>query len=315
MITLKDKIKNLALESGFSAVGIAGTEYLADAARNLQQMVSQKRHGEMDWLAATLKERPDPTAFFPGAKSILMVAYNYYRKEEPFFLPEDCGTISVYARGRDYHKVVRGKLKKLLSHIKELAPNTEGRIFVDSFPIMEKPLAVRAGLGWIGKNTMLIMKSRGSYFFLGGILLNLPLPADQPFSGDFCGSCNRCQQACPTGALTAPYQIDASRCISYLTIEHRSAIDPAFHSAMGNLIFGCDICQMVCPWNRFAQDSTESDFFSRFSANDLLLSRLSSLSKQEFEKMFEGTPVRRAGYERFRRNVEIARKNMKEAVE
>ncbi len=312
MKKFKEQLKQQAKQLGFTSIGITNAEYLQSASKNLIKYLEEGRHGTMDWLARTEKERADPKAFFPEAKSVLMTAHNYYRADEKMLSSPEAGSISNYARGRDYHKVVRKKLKTLLNWIIQEIPETKGRVFVDSFPIMEKPLAMKAGIGWIAKNTTLIIKGKGSYYFLGGILLNLELPQDEPLTNEFCGKCTRCMQACPTDAITAPFQLDSNRCISYLTIEHHGQIDEIYHSKMGNYIFGCDICQMVCPWNRqFASRTQETDFFSRFSENDLLLARLSSLSKEEFEKMFEGTPVRRAGYENFLRNVQIAKKNIR----
>ncbi len=308
MRTLREEIKSVARELGFTSVGITTADPLEEEGKRLERWIREGRQGEMDWMARTVSERANPRGFFPEAESVLMVTLNYYREEE-FFLPSEYGTISLYARGRDYHKVMRKKLKRLLAEIQQLEPATKGRVFVDSFPIMEKALAVRAGLGWIGKNTLLIQKGLGTFFFLGGILLNLPLLPDEPVTKDFCGNCTRCQQACPTGALQ-PYQIDARRCVSYLTIEHPGGIDPQFHRPMGNLIFGCDICQVACPWNRSPLVTTVGDFYNRFSRDELKLTRLTNLTESEFEALFEGTPVRRAGYQRFQRNGEIALKNI-----
>ncbi|GAB4376561.1 MAG: tRNA epoxyqueuosine(34) reductase QueG [Calditrichia bacterium] len=314
MDTLAELIKKKALELGFETAGITHSEILEQAAADLHQMITEGKHGSMQWLAKTERQRPDPRAFFPDAKSVLMVAHNYYRQKDVRPIPPYSGIISLYARGRDYHKVLRKKLKRLLAEIQEREPTARGRIFVDSFPIMEKPLAVRAGIGWIGKNTTLLLKQKGSFFFLGGIILNLPLPADKPFTENYCGRCNRCQQACPTNALEIPGQLDSRRCISYLTIEHEGAIPEEFHPGMGTHIFGCDICQLVCPWNRFAQDTTETDFFSRFHDSDLKLTLLARLSQKQFERMFEGTPFRRVGYENFKRNVTIAQMNMRRLI-
>ncbi len=316
MKAFAERIKEHAYQLGFDQAGITGSEPLTEAHQNLMSYLNENRHGTMEWLATTATQRANPAAFYPDTRSILMVAHNYYREREEIFMPIASGTISLYARGRDYHRVIRKKLKSLLSWIQEQKPEASGRVFVDSFPIMEKPLAVRAGLGWIAKNTTLIMKTKGSYFFLGGILLNIQLPPDEPFTQEFCGECSRCQQACPTGAITGPFRLDSRRCISYLTIEHTGVIDEAISEKTGNHIFGCDICQAVCPWNqRFAKSASEPDYSSRFSETDLLLNRLASLTKEEFEAMFEGTPVRRAGYKRFMRNVETARENMPETDE
>ncbi|RMH77482.1 MAG: tRNA epoxyqueuosine(34) reductase QueG, partial [Calditrichaeota bacterium] len=306
MMNLVDDIKAFARRLGFSATGICDAEPLEEEGRRLEEWVAQNLHGTMHWMARTRRERADPRSFFPQAQSIIVVAQNYYREDEPILLPPDRGNISLYARGRDYHKVLRKKLRRLLNFIQEKIPGTTGRICVDSFPIMEKALAVKAGLGWIGKHTNLILKGKGSYFFLGEILLSAKLPPDPPFAFDHCGTCDRCQVACPTGALDRAYQIDARRCISYLTIEHRGDIDPRWHAGMGNWVFGCDICQVVCPWNRFSVSTEEPDFASRFSLDDLRLEKLQQLSEEAFRRMFEGTPVRRAGYERFMNSVQIA---------
>lgn len=211
--------------------------------------------------------------------------------------------------GRDYHKVLRKKLRRLLADIQNLLPGTRGRICVDSFPLLEKALAVKSGIGWIGKHTNLIIKPKGSYFFLSEILLSEALPPDPPFSSDYCGSCNRCQTACPTGALDEAFVLDARRCISYLTIEHQGEIDPALQPGMENWVFGCDICQAVCPWNRFSSHCEETDFHNRLPDRMFALEELQQLSEAAFDQLFEGTPVRRAGYQNFRRNVTIAIKN------
>jgi epoxyqueuosine reductase len=297
---------------GFDAVGITGPEILHKARKDLRKYILERRHAGMKWLANSEVSRTDPRALFPETQAVILVALNYFRKRESYILPDKFGTISIYARGRDYHKVLGKRLKKLQNWLSETVPESRARIFVDSFPIMEKPLAMQAGIGWIAKNTTLIIKGKGSYFFLGGLLLNISLPEDRPLTEDYCGSCQKCQQACPTGALDSPFKIDSNKCISYLTIEHNGSIDPVYHPPQGNLIFGCDICQMVCPWNnRFARSTTENDFKNRFSRPSLNLKRLSKLSKEQYEKLFEGTPVRRSGYRRFRENVRIALENLK----
>ncbi len=305
MEDIRTSIKKKALSIGFDAVGITGAEPLASAAEDLHRFLREDRHGDMNWMETTGDQRPAPASFFPEAESVIMVGLNYYRRREKMIFSPTLGSISIYARGRDYHKILRKKLKKLLAWIQEQEPAAEGRVFVDSFPIMEKPLAVRAGLGWIAKNTTLILKGKGSWYFLGGILLNLSLEPDEPLHEEYCGSCSRCLEACPTGALTAPFRLDARKCISYLTIEHQGAIDPVYQEKTGNYIFGCDICQMVCPWNqRFATETREPEFRNRFTGQQLNLKKLSRLTRSQYENMFEGTPVRRTGFERFQRNIE-----------
>lgn len=305
---LAQKIRELALNLGFGAVAFTDCQPLDEAGERLQKWLEAHFHGSMAWMKRTARQRSQPDAFFPEARSIICLAHNYYRQEEPRAASQ--GNISLYARGRDYHKVIRKKSKKLLRSIQELEPQTRGRICVDSFPLMEKPLAVKAGLGWIGKHTNLIIKGKGSYFFLSEILLNIELPADPPFAADHCGSCNRCQVACPTDALDTAYLLDASRCISYLTIEHDDAIKPALAGNMENWIFGCDICQDVCPWTRFSSECEESDFQDRLPEAWRDLDHLANMSEEQFDLLFAGTPVRRTGYRNFLRNVRIARRNL-----
>jgi epoxyqueuosine reductase len=312
MLDLAHQIKKQVLSTGFETVGITTAEPLTKGRADLKSFIERNFHGTMTWLSETHKQRPIPSSLFKEAQSIIIAAHNYYQKNEKTHFPEGSGTISIYARGRDYHKVLRNKFKKVLDWLVSVEPGTKGRIFVDSFPILEKPLAMQAGLGWIAKNTTLILKAKGSYFFLGGIITNLPLPPDEPITGDFCGECRKCQDACPTNAFPKPFQLDARRCISYLTIEHKGNIDRSLGKEMGNYIFGCDICQAVCPWNiRFARDTREKDFQSRYKPADLLLTKLENLSQTQYEKMFEGTPVRRLGYDRFKRNVRVAKENLK----
>ena len=311
MSDLTAYIRERAAELGFAAAAITGCEPLESAGARLDQWVDAAYMGTMDWMVRTVRERRDPRAFFPEGRSAVVVALNYYRETEAIDRPAEDGNISIYARGRDYHKVMRGKLKRLLRDIRERQPDRDvrGRICVDSFPLMEKPLAVRAGIGWIGKHTNLIIKGKGSWVFLGELLLDIDLPPDAPFTADHCGTCNRCQVACPTGALDTPYLLDARRCISYLTIEHDGEITPDLAEGMGNWVFGCDICQAVCPWNRFSTHTAERDFDNRLPDHLFDIRRLGELSQGEFERLFEGTPVRRSGYANFRRNLAIAAAN------
>lgn len=303
------QIKEKAFQLGFLEVGICEAEPLEKEANLLEMWLHNGYQGSMDWMDRTRKERSRPASFFPEAQSIIVVADNYYRSDEPIYTPIDEGNISIYARGRDYHKVLRKKLKALLGFIQEILPGAKGRVCVDSFPIMEKPLAVRAGIGWIGKHTNLIIKGKGSYFFLGEILLSAKLPADEPLTDDYCGSCNKCQVACPTDALREAYVLDATKCISYLTIEHDGEIEPDLQQKIGNWIFGCDICQEVCPWNRFSADANEGDYSTRIPDSMLKLETLSKSSRDEFDGVFRGTPVKRAGFKNFQRNVNIAVRN------
>lgn len=313
MKPIVDQIKQKARELGFSEAAICDAEPLPEAGQRLLEWLGRGYHGTMEWMWRTRAERAAPRSFFPEAQSVIVLAHNYFRENEPLSRPAGQGNISIYARGRDYHKVLRKKLHALLGYIQTLLPEARGRICVDSFPLLEKPLAVKAGIGWIGKHTNLIIKQKGSYFFLGEILLSAKLPPDPPFRADYCGSCNRCQIACPTGALDEAYVLDARRCISYLTIEHRGEIDPQFHEGMENWIFGCDICQAVCPWNRFSTHTGERDFDNRLPDEWFDLNRLAQISEQEFRNWFAGTPVLRSGYANFKRNVRIALRNRETA--
>lgn len=303
-------IRNYAKDLDIQEVAICSADPLQEEADRLDKWLSEGKHGDMAWMKTRAKERVDPKSFFPEAKSILVATFNYYREESANHeYPE--ANISLYARGRDYHKVIRKKLSKLLGFIQEHRPEANGRVCVDSFPIMEKPYAVRAGLGWIGKHTNLISKKYGSWFFLGEIILSIDLPWSEPFQTDHCGSCTRCVEACPTSALDTPFQIDAAECISYLTIEHSEKIDERLQKQMGNWVFGCDICQVVCPWNRFSESSPIDDFRERMAREQYRLNYLSDLSEDEFNTLFAGTPVRRAGYRQFLRNVQIAKNNLR----
>jgi len=303
------QIKEKGYHLGFLEVGICGAENLNEEEDLLKNWLDRGYQGSMNWMERTREIRGDPKHFFPEAKSIIIVADNYFRSEEPVLRPVHEGNISIYARGRDYHKVLKNKLKTLLCFIQELMPDAEGRVCVDSFPIMEKPLAVRAGIGWIGKHTSLIIKGKGSYFFLGEILLSKELPNDEPLIADYCGSCDKCQVACPTEAINQAYVLDSNRCISYLTIEHDADIDPSLQQKMGNWIFGCDICQETCPWNRFSVDTEESEYSSGIPADFLKLESLKKLTREDYDRVFAGTPVKRTGFDNFKRNVKIALKN------
>ncbi len=305
---IAERIKSYALDLEFTAVGITSAEPLSKEGKMLAEWLQRGYHGSMDWMARTRDIRPDPRGYFPEARSVVCLAANYFR-DEPLDYTDDEACISLYARGRDYHKVLRKRLRKLLEFVQQLDPGAKGRICVDSFPLLEKPLAVRSGIGWIGKHTNLILKQQGSWFFLAELLLSIDLPADDPFNEDHCGTCNRCQVACPTDALNEAYVLDAQRCISYLNIEHDGPIADELARDMGNLVFGCDICQAVCPWNRFQTETEEPDFKERLDDGQRQLEALASLDQASFETLFAGTPVRRAGYENFMRNVKIAMEN------
>ncbi len=315
MQEIVNQIKEKGKELNFSEIAICDAEPLEDASQLLQTWIGNQFHGTMQWMVRTQTERANPRSYFPQAQSIIVVALNYFRSSEPIQRSAGKGNISIYARGRDYHKVLRKKLKQLLSYIQTWIPEARGRVCVDSFPIMEKPLAVKAGIGWIGKHTNLIIKGKGSYYFLGEILLSEKLPPDEPLTTEYCGTCNRCQVACPTNALDEVFVLDSRKCISYLTIEHEGEIEAELRPGMENWVFGCDICQAVCPWNRFSEDTDEPDFSDRLPEEWFDVNRMSQMTEAEFQQLFEGTPVRRAGYQNFMRNVRIALSNSKNAVE
>ena len=263
----------------------------------------------MTWMAETFERRTDPCKLMVDAKSIVMLGLNYGPEADPLAAPSrpEAGAISVYARHRDYHDVLKGKLKELAAFLVAAArpEKTDVKVFVDTAPLLEKPLAVRAGLGWQGKHTNLVSRDFGSWLFLGAILTNLELPPDQPES-DHCGLCRACLDVCPTGAFPAPYRLDARRCISYLTIEHQGPIPREFRAAIGNRIYGCDDCLAVCPWNKFASVGREAKLAARADLNAPPLAELARLDDASFRSLFAGGPIKRIGRARFVRNVMIA---------
>ncbi|WP_457566337.1 tRNA epoxyqueuosine(34) reductase QueG [Caldithrix abyssi] len=295
-------IKQIAMELKFDRVGIAQAEKTPGAAQ-LDEWLAQGKHGEMLWMEKYRDIRKDIRKFFPQARSIIMVALNYYT---PYQINDSPHTakISRYAWGSDYHKILKKKLKRFLSELKKIDDGMEGRAFVDSAPVMEKQWAVLAGIGWQGKNTNVLTRDMGSWFFLGGLAVNRELIYDRPLQ-DYCGSCNACVEACPTDALK-PYELDANRCISYLTIEYRDKPIPTeLGGKLHNWVFGCDICQDVCPWNRFARETEEQRFHPKQPVLvNPPLAFLQKLSPKDFDMLFAGTPVRRARYANFKRNVQ-----------
>ncbi|HEY3919979.1 MAG TPA: tRNA epoxyqueuosine(34) reductase QueG [Stellaceae bacterium] len=300
----KAAIRNAALELGFDAVGFASPD-LADAARrNLADYLARGYHGDMGWLAARSGERADPRTLWPEVKTVVVLALNYAPQEEALagLAALLHGNISVYARGRDYHEVMKSRLKALARQIAADRPG-DLKVFVDTAPVMEKPLAMRAGLGWQGKHTNLVSRAYGSWLFLGEIYLSITLEPDTP-EADHCGACHACLDVCPTQAFPAPYQLDARRCISYLTIEHKGHIPEPLRAAIGNRIYGCDDCLAVCPWNKFAQAARETRFAARAEAP--ALAELTVLDDAAFRTRFAGTPLKRTGRDRFLRNVLIA---------
>lgn len=276
---------------------------------HLEDFVKAGRHGDMDWMAERMAQRTTPDVLWSGAKTAILLALPYTPEDDP--LPRlrnrSSGVISVYALNRDYHDVFKGKLKRLAQWFHHQT-GAEVKVFVDTAPIMEKPLAAQAGLGWQGKHTNLVSRDLGSWFFIGTILTTAQLPADQA-EQDHCGTCRACLEICPTNAFPAPYQLDARRCISYLTIEHRGHIAPQFRKAMGNRIYGCDDCLAVCPWNKFAVIAQEARLQARADLKSPHLAELLKLDDAAFRQMFSGSPIKRTGRNRFVRNCLIAAGN------
>lgn len=305
-MTLVSKIRDRALSLGFDAIGFADPEDVGQAGRKLSEFIALGRHGEMKWMTKKLDRRKDPKKLWPAVRGVIVVAANYGPETDPLddLSRRSIGTISVYARNRDYHKILKGRLKQLGNWMSS-SLGGKIKVFVDTAPVMEKPLAEAAGLGWQGKHTNLVSQEYGSWLFLGVIFTTFEVSSEETI-GDRCGSCQRCLDICPTHAFPAPYQLDARRCISYLTIEHKGQIAREFRAAMGNRIFGCDDCLAVCPWNKFARATREVKLSAR---EDLLapdLSMLARLDDQAFRTLFAGSPIKRLGRNRFVRNVLVA---------
>ena len=296
-------------DEGFFLVGIGPASLERINASGLSAFLDDAVEGDMAWLRTTAAKRMQPQDMWPAARSAIVLGMNYGPDHNPMdnLAARSSGNISVYARGRDYHAVVKGKLKQLASQFTAKTGNAV-KVFVDTAPLMEKPLAQQAGLGWQGKHTNLVSRQAGSWLFLGVILTDAILPYDTR-ERDHCGGCRQCLDICPTNAFPAPYRLDARRCISYLTIEHKGVIAQQFRRAIGNRIFGCDDCLAICPWNKFASRAQEQKLAAKAGANLPPLERLLMLDDVEFRDYFAGTPVRRAGYERFMRNVLIAAGN------
>ena len=308
-------LKTRARTLGFDAIGVTSAAAPALWAERLALWLSQGRHGNMAWMADTRARRADPRALWSEAKSVIILAVNYGPDEDPLGVTHepDKGAISVYARHRDYHDVIKGRLKTLGSWLVAQAPGIELKVFVDTAPVMEKPLAEAAGLGWQGKHTNLVSREFGSWLFLGAIFVNIELEANAA-EEDHCGSCRACLDACPTNAFPAPYQLDAWRCISYLTIEHPGPIPREFRAAIGNRIYGCDDCLAVCPWNKFASLGREAKLSARDDLKRPALAELAALDEAGFRAKFAGGGIKRIGHARFLRNVMIAVGNSGEAA-
>jgi epoxyqueuosine reductase len=306
---LTARIKERALALGFHKVGVVPAAPLSDERARLEEWLRRGYHGEMNWMERDPERRTDPREVMPGARSVVAVALNYFTPHEHADDPAT-GKISRYAWGDDYHDVVGGKLKELLAWIKAECPEAEGKACVDIQPLMDKAWAVRAGLGWIGKHTNLITREYGSWVFLGELLLNLELDYDTDTSEDHCGTCTLCIEACPTGAITAPYVVDSARCISYATIELRAPDIPAeVAGKLDGWLYGCDICQDVCPWNRFEQPTTETRFEPREGHVSTDLADLLELTPDAYAARFRRSPIKRAKLAGLQRNARALKKN------
>jgi epoxyqueuosine reductase len=295
-------IKHKAKDLGFLSCGIAKASFLSEEAPKLEQWLQQGRHGKMTYMENHFDKRLDPTLLVPGAKSVVSLLLNYHSEEKQ--IDPEAPKISTYAYGQDYHTVIKEKLTQLMLYLREEIGEIEGRVFVDSAPVMDKAWASRSGLGWVGKNTNLISKQVGSFFFIAELIIDLQLEYDFPVA-DHCGSCTACIDSCPTEALTAPYQIDGSKCISYATIELKESIPETFKDKMEGWAFGCDICQTVCPWNRFASPHQEPAFQPKEELLALTAKDWKELTEETFKKVFQKSAVKRAKFSGLKRNIKF----------
>lgn len=303
----KAAIRDKAFALGFDACGFASAEGRADDAANLARFIEQGRHGDMAWMAETQARRADPQTLWPQARTVVVLGLNYGPGSDPLAVhaQADRGAVSVYAQGKDYHDLVKKRLKALARWMVEQFNGCDVKVFVDTAPVMEKPLAARAGLGWQGKHTNLVSKDYGSWLFLGEVFTTLTLPPDTA-EPDHCGSCTACLDACPTGALDTPYRIDGSKCVSYLTIEAKGTLPNDLRERLGNRIYGCDDCLSVCPWNKYAMPTREPAFLPRAELAKPRLADLCALDDAAFREIYAGAPMKRTGRDRMVRNALIA---------
>ena len=303
---IKIELRQRLLAEGFDTVGFTTPDAVKAAGGRLERFLANGWHGDMAWMETHAERRADPKALWPEARSVIMAGMNYGPAVDPLqgLGRRDRASISVYARGRDYHDILKGKLKQAAGWLHGAA-GADVKVFVDTAPVLEKPLAHAAGIGWQGKHTNLVSRQLGSWLFLGSIFTAADLPPDAA-EEDHCGSCRKCLDICPTDAFPAPYQLDARRCISYLTIEHKGAIPARYRAAMGNRIYGCDDCLAVCPWNKFAETAREAKLKARPELEAVPLADLAVLDDAAFRQMFSGSPIKRTGRDRFLRNVMIA---------
>tara|TARA_R110000868_G_scaffold304437_19_gene565353 strand:- start:8025 stop:8969 length:945 start_codon:yes stop_codon:yes gene_type:complete len=300
-------IRQKAIQLGFDACGFAKAERLNSEAERLEKWLSEDRHGTMDWMENNFEKRVDPTVLVPGSKTVVSLLASYHHpihNEQIGIIDEPL--IAKYAQGRDYHKVLKKQLKELFHFTSELVGGLEGRFFVDSAPVLDKAWAVRAGLGWVGKNSNILNKNLGSWFFIAEMIIDTELIYDTPTT-DHCGTCTACIDSCPTDAIYEPYKVDATKCISYLTIEHKDEIETRYHTDIKNWVFGCDICQDVCPWNSKAKLAQLVDLHPR---KKVLEAEFDDISEEGFNLLFEGSAVRRTKFEGFSRNLEIVKGNI-----
>ena len=297
-----ESIKSKAKALGFLSCGISKADFLEEEAPRLEQWLNQNHHGEMAYMANHFDKRLDPRVLVPGAKSVVSLLLNYHTEEKQTDV--EAPKIASYAFGDDYHNVIKDKLKELMSFIHQEIGEVQGRVFVDSAPVMDKAWAAKSGLGWIGKNTNLISKKVGSFFFIAELILDLELEHDLPAT-DHCGSCTACIDACPTDALLAPYQIDGSKCISYVTIELKNEIPTDFQGKMDNWAFGCDVCQTVCPWNRFATPHSEPAFNPPAELLSLSKNEWEEMTQEVFSVIFKNSAIKRTKYEGLKRNIKF----------
>lgn len=295
-------IKSKAKALGFLSCGISKADFLEKEAPRLEQWLNQNHHGEMAYMANHFDKRLDPRVLVPGAKSVVSLLLNYHTEEKQTDV--EAPKIASYAFGEDYHNVIKDKLKQLMNFIHQEIGEVAGRVFVDSAPVMDKAWAAKSGLGWIGKNTNLISKKAGSFFFIAELILDLELEYDLPAT-DHCGSCTACIDACPTDALLAPYQIDGSKCISYVTIELKNEIPTDFQGKMDNWAFGCDVCQTVCPWNRFATPHSEPAFNPPAELLSLSKNEWEEMTQEVFSVIFKNSAIKRTKYEGLKRNIKF----------
>ena len=305
---LQDQVCDWSKELGFQQIGFSDTD-LSNYVPHYRNWLLRRFHGDMGYMARNIQKRSDPEKLIPGTVTVISLRMNYLHHERPSIEKNtELAVISSYAQGRDYHKLIRKRIATLGQRINSVV-DSEYRAFVDSAPVLEKPLATKAGLGWVGKNTLILNEEAGSFFFLGELFTNVPFRVNQHTPEDQCGKCNACINICPTQAIVAPRQLDARRCISYLTIEHKGSIPIEFRKAIGNRVFGCDDCQTVCPWNRFAVSSNERDFSPRHNLNNINLVSLLSWDEAEFTEKTQGMALRRINYSQWVRNLAVAAGN------